>query len=201
MNLTLFLTALLLLLLTITFSPIADSRIFDDSLDANSLATQDLEKVILQTPTNLHRVKPHRPHSGHHHINKKTATSEGDQETEENDVAEEDNAPSEEGPSGAITYVIGMLDKAFHFLNLKKIVKNVQNHRSTPGACYACRAAMAMVKFLIEYGRGLSDVAYVTSYFCKSLDVQTPRVCEGYVNNFMVNNKKNSTFSVFKANF
>lgn len=179
---------LVLFLLTLTFSPLADSRIFDDSLDANSLATQDLEKVILQTPTNIHRGKPHRS-SGHTHINKKTATGEGDQETEENDVAEEDTAASEEGPSGAITYVIGMLDKAFHFLNLKKIVKNVQNHRSTPGACYACRAAMAMVKFLIEYGRGLSDVAYVTSYFCKSLDVQTPRVCEGYVNNFMVSEK------------
>lgn len=92
--------------------------------------------------------------------------------------------------SGTSSYVIRMLSKAFRFLNLKRMVKNVQSGRSTPGACITCKAAMAMVKYLIDYGNGYKDVAFVTSYFCRTLNVQSPRVCDGYVNNFMVKQTK-----------
>lgn len=88
--------------------------------------------------------------------------------------------------SGTSGYVIRMLSRAFKFLNLKQMVRNVQQGKSTPGACIACKFAMTMVRYLIDYGKGFKDVAFVTTYFCKSLNVQTARVCEGYVNNFMV---------------
>lgn len=101
-------------------------------------------------------------------------------------VASSTNQVQPASGSGSSSYVIRMLSKAFRFLNLKRMVKNVQSGRSTPGACITCKAAMAMVKYLIDYGNGYKDVAFVTSYFCRTLNVQSPRVCDGYVNNFMV---------------
>ena len=116
-----------------------------------------------------------------------------DKETElesENEVPQSspDTSTNSTEYSGSSSYVIRMLTRAFRFLNLKRMVKNVQQGKSTPGACITCKFAMTMVKHLIDYGKGFKDVAYVTSYFCKTLNVQTARVCDGYVNSFMVCN-------------
>ena len=83
------------------------------------------------------------------------------------------------------SYVIGMLTQAFQFFDIKSMIQNLQNGRATPGACITCRAVMGMVKYSIKYGNGFSTVASTIKYFCKTFDVQTARVCQGYIDNFL----------------
>ena len=154
----------------------------EESLD-NTLINREIEKELSRrfgsNSTRFHhKLKSANPNA----LDSSTATPSDDGDTEISTITPEPGEPE----SGSSSYVIRMLSKAFKFLNMKKMVKNVQHSRSTPGACITCKFAMTMVKYLIDYGKGFQDVAYVTSYFCKTLNVQTPRVCEGYVNNFMV---------------
>lgn len=96
------------------------------------------------------------------------------------------SSPNADKGSSTSTMVIGLLKKAFRLLNLKQMVKNVQQGRSSSGTCLACKITMTGIKYLIDYGRGFEDVAYVTKYLCKTLALQTDRVCDGYVDNFIV---------------
>ncbi|XP_046910955.2 sphingomyelin phosphodiesterase-like [Dermatophagoides farinae] len=90
------------------------------------------------------------------------------------------SSPNADKGSSTSTMVIGLLKKAFRLLNLKQMVKNVQQGRSSSGTCLACKITMTGIKYLIDYGRGFEDVAYVTKYLCKTLALQTDRVCDGY---------------------
>lgn len=173
----------ILILLSSSLLTIVENRIVtEESLD-NTLINREIEKELSRrfgsNSTRFHhKLKSSNPNS----IDSSTTTPIDDGDTEISTITPEPGEPE----SGSSSYVIRMLSKAFKFLNMKKMVKNVQHSRSTPGACITCKFAMTMVKYLIDYGKGFQDVAYVTSYFCKTLNVQTPRVCEGYVNNFMV---------------
>lgn len=161
--------ALLLVLVRI------DAQTVDEDIEENSL-----NRSLDQTVENKR--------SGNTGLVEPSGSGGGDALEQENEVhlqnPEADIETTEQ--SGSSSYVIRILSKAFRFLNLKRMVKNVQQGRSTPGACITCKFVMTMVRYLIDYGKGFKDVAYVTSYLCKTLNVQTARVCEGYVNSFMV---------------
>ena len=178
------LLTLVVFVIALNNGQVVQTSLFDGLLEENSLIASELKKEISLTP---------RPQ---HHGSKGPHKENDKPENGENDVASNgvsssetslvDTTTSSGTGSGVASYVIRMLTKAFRFLNMKKLVKNVQEGRSTPGACITCMIAMNMVKYMIDFGKGYEDVAYVTSYFCKTLNVQTTRVCEGYVSNFMV---------------
>lgn len=85
-------------------------------------------------------------------------------------------------------FLIDLLSNAFRLLNLRKVVKDVQQGKSSSGTstCMSCKFGFAMAQHLIQFGKGKDELAEIAGYLCKTLNLETVRVCEGMVDQFKV---------------
>jgi hypothetical protein len=83
-------------------------------------------------------------------------------------------------------FLIDLLSNAFRLLNLRKVVRDVQQGKSSSSSCMSCKFGIAMAQHLIEFGNGKKEIVSIANYLCKNLNVQTVRVCEGFIDQFMV---------------
>jgi hypothetical protein len=101
----------------------------------------------------------------------------------ENDINIKSNKNSDFGKSH---FLIDLLSNAFRLLNLRKVVRDVQQGKSSSSSCMSCKFGIAMAQHLIEFGKGKEEIASIANYLCKTLNVETDRVCEGFIDQFKV---------------
>ncbi len=100
-----------------------------------------------------------------------------------NDINIKNNKISDFGKSN---FLIDLLSNAFRLLNLRKVVRDVQQGKSSSSSCISCKFGIAMAQHLIEFGKGKEEIASIANYLCKTLNVETVRVCEGFIDSFKV---------------
>ncbi|CAG2108614.1 unnamed protein product [Medioppia subpectinata] len=82
-------------------------------------------------------------------------------------------------------FLMDLLSNGFRLMNLRKVVKEVQSGKSSgSSACMSCKFGFAMAQQLIQFGKTKDELASIANYLCKSLDLQSPRVCDGMVDQF-----------------
>lgn len=88
-------------------------------------------------------------------------------------------------------FLIDLLSNAFRLLNLRKVIREVHQGKSgsSSSACMSCKFGFAMAQHLVQFGKDKEEIAAIAEYLCKTLNLETTRVCEGMVDQFKVCHK------------
>ncbi|XP_073991231.1 sphingomyelin phosphodiesterase isoform X2 [Rhodnius prolixus] len=77
-----------------------------------------------------------------------------------------------------------LVDKALRLFNLKQVVTEVETSVMSKVSCTACKAGVGLLQHYIRGGKTTKDIEQIVYKFCVSLQIQTPRVCEGFTELF-----------------
>uniref|UniRef100_A0A0A9Z5H7 Sphingomyelin phosphodiesterase n=1 Tax=Lygus hesperus TaxID=30085 RepID=A0A0A9Z5H7_LYGHE len=77
-----------------------------------------------------------------------------------------------------------LADKALKLMNLKQVVNEVESSVMSQVSCTACKAGAGLLQHYIRTGKTQDDIIQIVKKFCVSLQLQTPRVCEGITDIF-----------------
>lgn len=78
------------------------------------------------------------------------------------------------------------LGKVVKLLNINQIVLQGPTSGMFDVTCLACQSGVTLLQLYIRMGRTLDDIKIMANDFCKSLKLQTPRVCDGITDMFVV---------------
>lgn len=76
------------------------------------------------------------------------------------------------------------LDKALGLLNLRQVVEEVETSVMSSMSCTACKIGVGVLQYYIKSGKTVNDIEKMSYQFCKSLRIQSRRVCEGITHLF-----------------
>lgn len=85
-----------------------------------------------------------------------------------------------------------IVEKALKLFNLKQVYYEVEHSVMSKVSCTACKAGAGLLQHYIQLGKSKEEIKKMIYQFCVSLNIQSPRVCEGITKLFGV-----STFSLF----
>ncbi|OAD57535.1 Sphingomyelin phosphodiesterase [Eufriesea mexicana] len=79
-------------------------------------------------------------------------------------------------PSGHLS---GFVDKALKLLDLKQVMMEVETSVMSKVSCTACKAGAGLIQHYIKIGKNDEEIMNSIYQFCVSLNIQSPRVCQG----------------------
>ncbi|XP_050420386.1 sphingomyelin phosphodiesterase-like [Adelges cooleyi] len=77
------------------------------------------------------------------------------------------------------------IGKVVELLNINQIVFQGPTKGMFDVPCLACQSGVALLQLFIRKGRTLDDIKIMANDFCKRLNMQTPRVCDGITDMFV----------------
>ncbi|KOC60419.1 Sphingomyelin phosphodiesterase, partial [Habropoda laboriosa] len=79
-------------------------------------------------------------------------------------------------PSGHFS---GFVDKALKLLDLKQVMMEVETSVMSKVSCTACKVGAGLLQYYIKSGKNDEEIMNSIYQFCASLNIQSPRVCQG----------------------
>lgn len=79
-------------------------------------------------------------------------------------------------PTGHLS---GFVDKALKLLDLKQVMMEVETSVMSKVSCTACKVGAGLLQHYIKVGKDDKQIMNSIYQFCVSLNIQSPRVCEG----------------------
>lgn len=104
---------------------------------------------------------------------------------EVNNVSTANETSVEEGAS----FLTKLVAHIFEMLDLKEVIQDIKQSKTTAGTCYSCKFGIALLQHLLEFGKGKEELAALAQTICVMLRVEQPRVCQGIVNVFKVSSR------------
>lgn len=106
-------------------------------------------------------------------------------------------------PSGHLS---GFVDKALKLLDLRQVMMEVETSVMSKVSCTACKVGAGLLQHYIKNGKSDEEIMANIYQFCVSLNIQSPRVCQGVTMLFGVKSglyqslKKNKHKFIFLLN-
>ncbi|XP_026320286.1 sphingomyelin phosphodiesterase isoform X3 [Hyposmocoma kahamanoa] len=72
-----------------------------------------------------------------------------------------------------------IVEKALKLFNLKQVYYEVEHSVMSKVSCTACKAGAGLLQHYIKLGKSKEEINKMIYQFCVSLNIQSPRVCEG----------------------
>lgn len=88
-------------------------------------------------------------------------------------------------PSGHLSLFV---DKALKLLDLRQVMTEVETSVMSKVSCTACKVGAGLLQNYIKNGKSDKEIMGSIYQFCVSLNIQSPRVCEGVTLVFGVSN-------------
>lgn len=79
-------------------------------------------------------------------------------------------------PSGHLS---GFVDKALKLLDLRQVMMEVETSVMSKVSCTACKVGAGLLQHYIKSGKSDEEIMASIYQFCVSLNIQSPRVCQG----------------------
>lgn len=76
-------------------------------------------------------------------------------------------------------HLSGFVDKALKLLDLKQVMMEVETSVMSKVSCTACKVGAGLLQHYIKVGKDDKQIMNSIYQFCVSLNIQSPRVCEG----------------------
>ena len=103
----------------------------------------------------------------------------------DNQIAEW-NETKRHGKSWAMSRMPKFLDTALKYLDLDRVVHEIENSLLSSVSCSACKAGVGLLQHYIEVGKTKEEIAHAAIKLCISFDIQSERVCVGVINLMVV---------------
>lgn len=98
-------------------------------------------------------------------------------------------------PSGHLS---GFVDKALKLLDLRQVMMEVETSVMSKVSCTACKVGAGLLQHYIKSGKSDEEIMASIYQFCVSLNIQSPRVCQGVTMLFGVKPDTYSSLSTGK---
>ena len=98
------------------------------------------------------------------------------------DAIQANNSSTKVNQSYGRRFLVKLVSHIFEILNLKQVVNDIKESKSSPSTCYPCKFGMALVQQLIEFGKSQEELSKMALTICTTLHLEKRRVCKGIIN-------------------
>nr|API81380.1 venom toxin [Hemiscorpius lepturus] len=81
-------------------------------------------------------------------------------------------------------FLTDMVSFGVEMLNLKKAFRNVKQGVVNSLTCFACKFSVSLFQHFVEEGKSEEEIGHFADVICKTLRIESPRVCKGVTNSF-----------------
>ncbi|XP_022243798.1 sphingomyelin phosphodiesterase-like [Limulus polyphemus] len=85
---------------------------------------------------------------------------------------------------GGGAFFTNILSHVFSLLNIKEVMDSIKLGKTSPAACFVCKFGVSMLHHLMAQGRSSEELSTLALSICKTLKLESERVCYGVVEIF-----------------